>query len=155
MRPAHRVELPIRDSPPCRADRHEPPELADRVRLLAERLGRARLRPGVTGRLEATALIAGRVARGVPRLTRWGPALNFATRYNQTGDVWTQVSQAARNAFTPAGTEDLVVVEFDTRALSDGYRYVSATIATAGTLLWYLHDLEVARKPTLLRSVSA
>jgi predicted DNA-binding transcriptional regulator YafY len=30
----------------CDFDVHEPPELADRVRLLADRLGRARLRPG-------------------------------------------------------------------------------------------------------------
>jgi hypothetical protein len=59
------------------------------------------------------------------------------------------------NTFTPAGTEDLIVVEFESRGLADGDRYVSATIATAGTLIWHLHDLTVARKPVLLRLVSA
>jgi hypothetical protein len=82
-------------------------------------------------------------------------ALNFTKRYNQASDVWTQVTQAAGNTFTPAGTEDLVVVEFDAKQQSDGFRDVSATIATAGTIIWHLHDLGVARKPALLQSVSA
>lgn len=82
-------------------------------------------------------------------------ALNFTKRYNQTADVWAEVAQASGNTFTPAGTEDFVVVEFDTRALADGFKYVSASIATAGTIIWHLHDLEVQRKPVNLRSVSA
>lgn len=82
-------------------------------------------------------------------------ALNFTRRWTQTSGVWTLVTAASGNTFTPAGTEDLIVVEFDMRQLADGMKYVFATIATAGTLIWALHDLQVQRDPALLRRLDS
>lgn len=82
-------------------------------------------------------------------------ALNFTKRYAQTGGVWTVATQASGNTFTPAGTEDLVVIEFSANGLADGMKYVSAAIATAGELVWLLHDLAVQRAPANLRDVLA
>lgn len=81
-------------------------------------------------------------------------ALNLTKKYNQdTNGVWTVATQASGNTFTPAGTEDLVVVEFNVNSLSAGFKYVSASIATAGTIIWLISDLAVQRTPTNLRAV--
>lgn len=81
-------------------------------------------------------------------------ALNFTRRYAQTTTgVWVATTAAAGNTFTPAGTEDLVVIEFSQDALSDGFLYVSATQATAGELVWVLHDLNIQRAATNLADV--
>jgi len=83
-------------------------------------------------------------------------ALNFTRRYAQTtSGVWVVSTQASGNTFTPAGTEDLVVVEFSTDTLADGFTYVSATIATAGELVWITHDLNVQRAPANLADLLA
>jgi hypothetical protein len=81
-------------------------------------------------------------------------ALNFTKRYAQTTTaVWAVSTQASGNTFTPAGTENLVVIEFSNASLTDGFKYVFATIATAGELVWILHDLAVQRHPANLRDV--
>lgn len=81
-------------------------------------------------------------------------ALNFTKRYAQTTTgVWVVTTASSGNTFTPAGTEDLVVIEFSNASLSDGFKYVFATIATAGELVWALHDLAVQRHPASLRDV--
>lgn len=82
-------------------------------------------------------------------------ALNFVKRYKQTAGVWSEVVAASGNTFTPDAAADLEVIEFDTDALADGFKYVSAAIATAGTLLWVLHDLQVQRKPVNMRRLDS
>ncbi|HEV8527462.1 MAG TPA: hypothetical protein VGS60_07920 [Actinomycetes bacterium] len=80
-------------------------------------------------------------------------ALNFTKRYQQdSAGIWTVATQAPGNTFTPAGTEDLIVVEFNAKALAGGFRWVSATIATAGTLLWVISGLARQRTPPNLRA---
>lgn len=80
-------------------------------------------------------------------------ALNFTKRFVQdSSGVWTVATAASGNTLTPAGTEALIVIEFSAASLSDGYRWVFATIATAGTLLWVLGDLSVQRDPRNLRA---
>lgn len=70
--------------------------------------------------------------------------------YEQSSGLWTKTDvDPAANTFTPAGTEDLIVVEIDSKALNDGFKYVSAT-GTGITFLYLLNDLVVQRDPTSL-----
>lgn len=72
-----------------------------------------------------------------------------------TGGVWTRVTQAAAaTATTVAAAGALLAVYIPQGALSDGFTYLAASHAS-GTIVYILSDLDVQRKPTNLRDVTA
>lgn len=73
--------------------------------------------------------------------------------YTQNAGVWTRVSQAAAATVT-AATGGLLAVHVTQGALSDGFRYVSAS-HSAGSFVYVIHDLEVQRKPVNLLAVNS
>lgn len=90
-----------------------------------------------------------------------GTAVNFdgsdaahgsgITRYfTWAAGVWTLRTQAAAATIT-AVTGGLAAVHISASSLSDGFKYVSASHAS-GSFLVVLHDLEVQRKASNLRS---
>lgn len=83
-------------------------------------------------------------------------ALNFDHVYTQTDGVWTRVAvEPAANTFTPGAAVDVVVIEIPVTALDDGFSYVAASQATAGTPVILLGDLSIQRTPANLRDVTA
>lgn len=78
-------------------------------------------------------------------------------------ETWTKVTQAAAativdpgGATTSAEEQQIIVIEVDSRSLSDGYTYVSLDVADTGSnaqlgcVLYLLRDLAVARTPANL-----
>lgn len=68
-------------------------------------------------------------------------ALNFTTIYKKQGaaltaiEQWTKVTQTAANTFTHADLAEqqaIILIEIDTRTLTDGYRYINASVADVG-----------------------
>lgn len=76
-------------------------------------------------------------------------------------ETWTYVSQAASQTVTLTGEatkQGLYVIEIEADDLTDGYHYVSANIADAGSTaqllgsVWVLGQLAVERKPSNMRA---
>lgn len=78
-------------------------------------------------------------------------------------EQWTRVDQAAAatiadpgGAGTSAESQMLVYFEVLATSLSDGYKYISLSVADTGSnaqlgsVLYVLHDLEAQRRPSLL-----
>lgn len=82
-------------------------------------------------------------ANGADGITR------FYTVHNGVATLVTQA--AAATAATTSGTGDLTIVEVGGYQLPAGYKYVSASHASA-TMLMMLHTLVVRRDPAKLRS---
>jgi hypothetical protein len=72
-----------------------------------------------------------------------------------TGGVWTRVTQAAAaTATTVANAGAVLAVFIPQGALSDGFTYLAASHAT-GTITYILCEIDVQRKPSNLRDVTA
>lgn len=72
-----------------------------------------------------------------------------------TGGVWTRVTQgAAATATTIAAAGAALAVYIPQGALSDGFSYLAASHAT-GTIVYVMDGLNVMRKPSNLRDVTA
>ncbi|WML79176.1 hypothetical protein [Streptomyces sp. VNUA74] len=82
-------------------------------------------------------------------------------------ETWTRATQTAASeivdatggAGTSAEQQQIVVIEVEAEQLSDGYAYVSLDATSAGTnndklatVLYFLRDLKVQRKPTNMRA---
>lgn len=72
--------------------------------------------------------------------------------YTQASGVWTRRTQAAAATVT-AVTGGLLAVHIPQGALSDGFRYLTASHAT-GSFVYVIHDLEVQRKPANLANIN-
>lgn len=77
----------------------------------------------------------------------------ITTYWRQASGVWTKVTQAAGATFT-AGTGGLAYVFIPQGALSDGFKYLTASHAS-GSFVYILGDLDVQRAPVNLRDVRA
>lgn len=83
-------------------------------------------------------------------------------------EAWTKLTQAAGAVIADPGAvgtsaehQQIVVTEFNSDQLDDGYEWISANVADVGTNaqlgagLWLLHGLQVARAPELLAQPNA
>ena len=78
-------------------------------------------------------------------------ALAQVTRYyTQNNGLWTKVTQAAASTFT-AVTGGLAVAYIPASALSDGFKYLSASHAS-GSFVYIIGQLDVCRAPANLAS---
>jgi hypothetical protein len=85
-----------------------------------------------------------------------GTSQNLAviTRYyTQASGVWTKVLQAAAATVT-AVAGGLLAVFVNSRSLSDGFKYISAS-HSAGSFVYILHDPVVQRAPANLKAVTS
>lgn len=85
-----------------------------------------------------------------------GTSQNLAvvtTYYTQASGVWTEVTQAAAATVTCA-TGGLLAVYIPASALSDTFKYVSISHASA-SFVYVLHDINVQRKPQNLKAVTS
>jgi len=62
-------------------------------------------------------------------------------------DTWTKLTQAANAAEVTSSSQDAVVIEVDTDALSAGFDYLKLASTSTGTVTAILTDLKVQRKP--------
>lgn len=76
-------------------------------------------------------------------------------------ETWTKVTQSAASEVTVAGAtygsnQNIIVIEVSANQLADGYNYLSVNLAETTSnaqllgVLYFLHSLEVQRKPTNL-----
>lgn len=72
----------------------------------------------------------------------------FTEYHRQNSGVWTRVTQAAAATVT-AGTGGLLAVEVDASALSDGFKWITAS-HSAGSFVIITADLAVQRAPAAL-----
>lgn len=63
----------------------------------------------------------------------------------------TEVTQAVSSAVVSSA--DLTVIEVSTKALSDGYKYLSCTSTSSGLVVALVGDLVTARKPINLAAL--
>jgi hypothetical protein len=85
-----------------------------------------------------------------------GTSQNLAvvTRYwTQNNGLWTLVTQAAAATVT-AATGGLLAVYIGAVKLSDGFKYAAISHAS-GSFVYVIHDLDVQRKPSNLKAVTA
>lgn len=62
-------------------------------------------------------------------------------------DTWVKITQAANAAEVTSSSQDAVVIEIDTTALSAGFDFLKLTSTSTGTVCAILTDLSVQRKP--------
>lgn len=62
-------------------------------------------------------------------------------------DTWTKLTQSAAATEVTSSSQDAVVIEVDTTALSAGFDYLKLTSTSTGTVTAILTDLAVQRKP--------
>jgi hypothetical protein len=72
----------------------------------------------------------------------------FTEYFRQNSGLWTRVTQAAAATVT-AGTGGLLAVEVDASALSDGFKWITASHAS-GSFVILTADLAVQRAPAAL-----